>query len=100
MTMTLKSILAPLWSRRSFAAGLIAGAVAFSGTASAQSPNVLRIGYQKYGTLTLLKARGDLEKRLAPQGIEVKWTEFPAGPDGCGPQGGDGKRNPDTGAMA
>jgi sulfonate transport system substrate-binding protein len=40
----------------------------------------LRIGYQKYGTLTLLKARGDLEKRLAPQGITVKWTEFPAGP--------------------
>jgi sulfonate transport system substrate-binding protein len=42
--------------------------------------DVLRIGYQKYGTLTLLKARGDLEKRLAPQGIEVRWTEFPAGP--------------------
>jgi sulfonate transport system substrate-binding protein len=41
---------------------------------------VLRIGYQKYGTLTILKARGELEKRLAPQGIEVRWTEFPAGP--------------------
>jgi sulfonate transport system substrate-binding protein len=40
----------------------------------------LRIGFQKYGTLTLLKAKGDLEKRLAPQGITVKWTEFPAGP--------------------
>nr|WP_249937167.1 sulfonate ABC transporter substrate-binding protein [Roseateles sp. DAIF2] len=40
----------------------------------------LRIGYQKYGTLTLLKAKGDLEKRLAPQGVTVKWTEFPAGP--------------------
>lgn len=49
--------------------------------ALAQSkPEPLRIGYQKYGTLTLLKARGDLEKRLAPQGIEVRWTEFPAGP--------------------
>lgn len=46
----------------------------------AQEAQVLRIGYQKYGTLTLLKARGDLEKRLAPQGITVKWTEFPAGP--------------------
>jgi sulfonate transport system substrate-binding protein len=41
---------------------------------------LLRIGYQKYGTLTILKARGELEKRLAPQGIEVRWTEFPAGP--------------------
>ena len=40
----------------------------------------LRIGYQKYGTLTILKARGDLEKRLAPQGIAVRWVEFPAGP--------------------
>ncbi|MDF3837025.1 sulfonate ABC transporter substrate-binding protein [Cupriavidus basilensis] len=44
------------------------------------SARVLRIGYQKYGTLTLLKARGTLEKRLAPQGIAVRWTEFPAGP--------------------
>src|SRR6187399_2546651 len=40
----------------------------------------LRIGFQKYGTLTILKARGDLEKRLASQGIEVRWSEFPAGP--------------------
>jgi sulfonate transport system substrate-binding protein len=42
--------------------------------------NVIRIGYQKYGTLVLLKARGSLEKRLAPLHVEVKWTEFPAGP--------------------
>ncbi|MGN8554768.1 UNVERIFIED_CONTAM: sulfonate ABC transporter substrate-binding protein, partial [Microbacterium sp. SLM126] len=47
---------------------------------SAVNGRELRIGYQKYGTLTLLKARGTLEKRLAPQGITVKWTEFPAGP--------------------
>jgi len=44
------------------------------------SDNVLRIGYQKYGTLVLLKARGSLEKRLALMHVEVKWTEFPAGP--------------------
>jgi sulfonate transport system substrate-binding protein len=44
------------------------------------SDNVLRIGYQKYGTLVLLKARGSLEKRLAPLHIDVQWTEFPAGP--------------------
>src|SRR3984957_12363306 len=42
--------------------------------------NVIRIGYQKYGTLVLLKARGGLEKRLAPLHVQVKWTEFPAGP--------------------
>jgi sulfonate transport system substrate-binding protein len=40
----------------------------------------LRIGYQKYGTLVLLRARGTLEKRLADQGIGVSWLEFPAGP--------------------
>jgi sulfonate transport system substrate-binding protein len=44
------------------------------------SDNVVRIGYQKYGTLVLLKARGSLEKRLAPLHVEVQWTEFPAGP--------------------
>lgn len=48
--------------------------------ARAQGQTTLRIGYQKYGTLTLLKARGDLEKRLAPLGVTVRWNEFPAGP--------------------
>jgi sulfonate transport system substrate-binding protein len=55
--------------------------IAAMSAASAQNAdNVIRIGYQKYGTLVLLKARGSLEKRLAPLHIEVKWTEFPAGP--------------------
>jgi sulfonate transport system substrate-binding protein len=48
--------------------------------ALAEERRVLRIGYQKYGTLTLLKGRGTLDQRLAAQGIAVKWTEFPAGP--------------------
>ncbi|WP_332858999.1 sulfonate ABC transporter substrate-binding protein [Janthinobacterium svalbardensis] len=48
--------------------------------ALAQAKGEVRIGYQKYGTLTLLKGRGTLEKRLAEQGVGVKWTEFPAGP--------------------
>jgi len=55
--------------------------MALASLAVAQNPdNVIRIGYQKYGTLVLLKARGSLEKRLAPMHVEVKWTEFPAGP--------------------
>jgi sulfonate transport system substrate-binding protein len=55
--------------------------VTFAPFVSAQdTDNVIRIGYQKYGTLVLLKARGSLEKRLAPLHVEVKWTEFPAGP--------------------
>ena len=48
--------------------------------AVAQNKGVLRIGFQKYGTLTLLKVRGTLEQRLAPLGISVIWSEFPAGP--------------------
>jgi len=45
-----------------------------------QAREQLRIGYQKYGTFILLKGKGTLEQRLAPLGIDVKWTEFPAGP--------------------
>ncbi|MDR3427682.1 MULTISPECIES: sulfonate ABC transporter substrate-binding protein [Silvimonas] len=40
----------------------------------------VRIGYQKYGVFTLLKARGTLEKKLEGQGWKVSWTEFPGGP--------------------
>jgi sulfonate transport system substrate-binding protein len=39
----------------------------------------LRIGYQK-GLLSLIKARGTLEKRLTPLGVSLKWIEFSAGP--------------------
>lgn len=43
--------------------------------------DTLRIGYQKSGTtLVLLKGEGTLEKSLAAQGVNVKWTEFPGGP--------------------
>jgi len=47
---------------------------------AADATKEVRIGYQKYGTLTLLKGRGTLEKRLREKNIAVKWTEFPAGP--------------------
>jgi sulfonate transport system substrate-binding protein len=40
----------------------------------------LQIGFQKYGTLVLLKGRGTLEAKLEPLGYDVKWSEFPAGP--------------------
>ena len=42
--------------------------------------NVIRIGYQKYGTLNILKARGNLDQRLKSQGVSVQWLLFPAGP--------------------
>ena len=41
---------------------------------------VVRIGYQKYGTLVLLKGRGNLEPRLKALGYRVQWSEFPSGP--------------------
>lgn len=58
---------------------LFAAAVSFGAITQAQAES-LRIGYQKYGTLVLLKAKGTLEKRLAEQGVQVQWTEFPGGP--------------------
>jgi sulfonate transport system substrate-binding protein len=56
-----------------------------SGNAFAQDPahatdKVLRIGYQKAGLLAILKAQGTLEQKLKPLGYDVKWFEFPAGP--------------------
>ncbi|TXI61819.1 MAG: sulfonate ABC transporter substrate-binding protein, partial [Limnohabitans sp.] len=51
-----------------------------SGAAVAQpGGRVLRIGHQK-GWLSILKGLGTLEKRLAPLGVTVTWTEFNAGP--------------------
>jgi len=68
----------PLILRRSLAA-LLAVGLSLGALSHAQAES-LRIGYQKYGTLVLLKAKGTLEKRLAAQGISVQWTEFPGGP--------------------
>lgn len=40
----------------------------------------VRVGFQKYGVLVLLKGKGLLEERLAPLGYKVTWAEFAAGP--------------------
>lgn len=45
-----------------------------------QALTTLNIGFQKYGLLPIVKQRGDLEQALKAQGIQVKWVEFPAGP--------------------
>jgi sulfonate transport system substrate-binding protein len=42
--------------------------------------SVVRIGYQKYGTLNVVKARGEFEKSLADKGVKVSWILFTAGP--------------------
>ncbi len=51
----------------------------FASFAQTGAARTLRIGNQK-GSLSLLKGRGTLEKRLAPLNVSVKWTEFTAGP--------------------
>jgi len=72
-------------SRRQFFSAVAAASTAI-GTLGASLPafaqkatRTLRIGHQK-GWLSILKARGTLEKRLAPLGVNVTWTEFNAGP--------------------
>jgi sulfonate transport system substrate-binding protein len=55
-------------------------AVAFAPVASQAQDKVVRIGFQKYGNLILLKGTGELEKKLAPLGFKVEWKEFPSGP--------------------
>lgn len=71
-------------SRRSLirAAGAAAAAVTLAATlpVHAQSPETVRIGYQRSSTLiALLKADGSLEKALAPLGVKVTWHEFTSG---------------------
>ncbi|MBA3484673.1 MAG: aliphatic sulfonate ABC transporter substrate-binding protein [Pirellulales bacterium] len=41
---------------------------------------VVRIGYQKAGTLNLLRLRGQLEPDMQQMGLRVEWIGFPAGP--------------------
>lgn len=67
--------------RRLLLQGLAAGALAGGAPlVRAAQEKVLRIGYQKFNTLNILKGTGRLEQALAPQGWQVKWFEFAAGP--------------------
>lgn len=62
-----------------FVAGFIFAALAFTPVAQGQD-KVIRVGFQKYGNLILLKGKGWLEKKVAPLGFAVEWKEFPSGP--------------------
>lgn len=55
-------------------------ALAFAPAASQAQDKVIRVGFQKYGNLILLKGKGWLEKMVAPLGFKVEWKEFPSGP--------------------
>lgn len=75
-------------SRRSIlAAGPLLGTAGLGAAGLLAAPRPARaaggtvhIGYQKYGTLLLLKAAGTLEGLLAPLGFTVAWSEFLSGP--------------------
>lgn len=56
------------------------GLVTLLGSKAFAQQNSVRIGYQKYGTLVLLKEKGFLDEALRPKGISVQWAQFPAGP--------------------
>lgn len=67
--------------------GVASGVASFAGTAPFALPRParaqakeVRIGSQKgAASLLVLKAQGELEKRLGEIGYAVTWTEFPAG---------------------
>ncbi len=64
-----------------FLTGIVAAAIMIAAhTPTEAQDKVVRIGFQKYGKLVLLKSKGTLEGKLKPLGYKVVWTEFPAGP--------------------
>ncbi|HYQ16601.1 MAG TPA: aliphatic sulfonate ABC transporter substrate-binding protein, partial [Polyangiaceae bacterium] len=48
---------------------------------SSRQTKRVRLGYHKFGVLTVVKALGSFESLLAAKGIQVEWCEFPAGPE-------------------
>jgi sulfonate transport system substrate-binding protein len=69
------------WFKRLMAVAVLSMTTALAGMgASYGQDKVVRIGFQKYGKLVLLKSKGSLEPRLKALGYSVTWTEFPSGP--------------------
>ncbi|WP_455915363.1 aliphatic sulfonate ABC transporter substrate-binding protein [Pantoea agglomerans] len=58
----------------------VAGATGKTPIDQSSSERELRIGYQKFGNLGILKVRQTLETQFADRGVSVLWSEFPAGP--------------------
>lgn len=71
----------PVFMQRMLAFMAAALLWATGSSAHAQQSTQLRIGYQKSASLFVLqRAQGSLEQKLQPLGVQVKWVEFPAGP--------------------
>jgi sulfonate transport system substrate-binding protein len=70
-----------IWLRALRGLGILVVAVfLFADTGWAGDRPVLHIGYQKGGTLILLRQTNEIEKALEPLGWSVSWVEFPGGP--------------------
>ncbi len=61
-------------------ATLAAIILAGCGTGSKEPSQVLRIGYQKWGTFSILKSYVGLVKSNGLKDVQLSWTEFPSGP--------------------
>ena len=62
---------------------LLALIAIFLSTANAADkgwPEQITLGYQKYGSLIILKGTGELEIRFKEHGVNVSWAEFQFGP--------------------
>lgn len=60
---------------------VVATLMLISGCGKKETETVtLNIGFQKYGVLPIVKERGVLETALKQQGVNIRWVEFPAGP--------------------
>src|ERR1700743_1098369 len=69
------------WFKKIVAVAVLSMTTALAGVGvSYGQDKTVRIGYQKYGKLVLLKGKGSLEEKLRPLGYKVSWTEFPSGP--------------------
>lgn len=77
----MSAIQAKFWAKSLVLSSVVAGAMMMSGCDKKEAETVtLNIGFQKYGLLPIIKERGILETALKDQGVNVKWVEFPAGP--------------------
>lgn len=68
------------FTRRMFAAAVLATAAITSLPAAAQDLKELKVGFQKTGLPVIARQQQLLEKALEPKGISVTWVEFTAGP--------------------
>ena len=72
------------WFKKFVAVAVLSMSTALAGVGASygqdKQDKVVRIGFQKYGKLVLLKGKGSLEEKLKPLGYKVSWTEFPSGP--------------------